>query len=182
MLSPSLAALLLAGCANFPRSGNTEPVVLDTDTDTISPTAQVTWASEGITLMLTGSSGMNFVKFGIAQNDLDCLLEEDDEEIPGCWTGEDCLDGDLAADGATSLSVCHAIGTRTNLVLEFVEGGISSALEDGKVPAISGQYTAFPDDSYEYLVTYYLEEEDGACWRWGLDTSYYAGLGCNNAN
>jgi len=172
---------LVLGCANFPRTGDTSTIVLDPDTDTTVPTAQVTWGEEGITLELSETSGYNFIEFGIAQNDTDCTLEEDDEEIPGCWTGEDCVYGDTSADGASTLSMCHTPGTRSTMTLVYTEGGITTALEKPSMPAVDGQYTAFPDDSYEYLVTYYLMDESGACWRWGLDSAYYSGLGCANA-
>ena len=181
-MSAMLLLSVLSGCGEFPPGGNTDPVTLESDTEVEVPTAQVTWSEDGVTITLQNTSGMNFTEFGIAQNDSRCLFDEDEGVSPGCWTGEDCLNGDLTSDESTSLSLCHAIGTRRTLTLEFIPDGIDMAVNDGDLQAVNGQYTAFPDASYENLVTYYLKEADGQCWRWGLDTSYYAGLGCNNAN
>lgn len=177
-----LGVLLLWGCETFPPTGSFEQVTLDSDEDTTLPTAQVTWGEEGVTLTLSNAGGMNFTAFGIAQNDTDCLREEQLGDSPGCWTGEDCVYGDTSIDGKTVFGMCHTVGTRSTITLDYIDDGIAAAVEDGDLQAVDGQFTAFPDASYENDVTYYLQEADGRCWRWGLDTSYFSGLGCNNAN
>lgn len=184
-MRPALSAVVLlglVGCSDFPPKGDTEVVTLDSDTDTTLPTAQVSWGDEGITLTLTDSGGYNFTEFGIAQNDDDCIADEEDGVSPGCWTGEDCVYGDTVKDLGATFSTCHTVGTRTSMTLLYIKDGITSAVEDGEMLAVDGQYTAFPDDSYEFLVTYYLKEADGRCWRWGLDTSYFSDTDCDNAN
>lgn len=184
-MRPALSAAVLlglVGCADFPPKGDTEIVTLDTDTDTVLPTAQVTWGDEGVTLTLTNSSGYNFTEFGIAQNDDDCIADEEDGILPGCYTAEDCVNGDYIEEFGATFEMCHNVGTRTSMTLLYVKDGIDSVVEDGKLLAVDGQYTSFPDDSYEYMVTYYLKEAGGQCWRWGLDTSYFADTDCSNAN
>ena len=179
---PAAAAALVAlsGCTTFPPAGYSGAVSITDDTEEELATAQVVWGEEGLTLKLTNSSGMSFSKFGIVQNDTDCLAEEADEDSSGngCWTGEDCLNGEVELGIGP---YCHSIGTRTSLELLYSDDGISRALT-GEVVVVEDEYTAFPDSSYEFLVTYYLYEQGGSCWRWGLDTSYYSGLNCANAD
>lgn len=180
------ALILLVGCAEFPPQGEAVEIVpLGDDNDEEVAAAQVSWGEEGITLSLTNTSGMNFQGFGIAQNDATCQQEEElsvNYSRLGCWTGEDCIGGDVSMDGTMVFSDCHAVGTRSELFLEYVQDGIREAILENNNSVINGQTTAFPDQSYEFKVTYYLLEEDGRCWRWGLDTEYYAEQGCSNAN
>ncbi|MEL6346208.1 MAG: hypothetical protein AAFV53_24065 [Myxococcota bacterium] len=179
----SLLFLSLLACQDFPPQGY-DPVDITEEETGEAATAQVTWLNDGIQLEITNNTGLNFTKFGIAQNDIACMAEEGDEDSTGvgCWTGEDCLNGDIGQDG-TVFNTCHNFGIRTEpLLLAYAEDGINRSLVDGEIVASNGQQTAFPDNSYEFLVTYYLFEAGGDCYRWGYNTEYYDGLNCNIVN
>jgi hypothetical protein len=55
----------------------------------------------------------------------------------------------------------------------------------GEADINAGDNTAFPNDSYEFLVTYYLKETiENRCWVWGLETEYFTDqdFSCDEAN
>lgn len=185
MRFPVPVFIVLVGCGEFPPEGEpVEVVSLLDNTEVELATAQVTWGETGIVLELTNNNGMDIQGFGIAQNDATCQSQEGsiDTSNLGCWTGEDCIGGDVSLDESTGFAVCHTVGTRSELYLDYVDNGIYRSIVDKENIVVNGQSTAFPDSSYEFKVTYYLLEADGRCWRWGLETAYYADQGCSNAN
>lgn len=123
-------------------------------TGTGGPAVSVNWGSSGIDVDISGgSSGW----FGMAET-YDC----DD-----CWTGEDCVYGYSYSGG--SLNYCHSVG-----------GSGTSLTYGGDAGNLMSGTTVFPDASFESYVTYYLEQDDGSCYVWGADPSYYDGLGCSS--
>lgn len=76
------------------------------------------------------------------------------------WFGEDCF------FGTADIQLCHPIeGRRLDL-----DQGPFADLE-------AGTRTLLWSDMD---LTYFLEDDQGACWVWGHDPSYYDGLGCEH--
>lgn len=122
------------------------------------PQISVTWSSSSVILSITGGQGRYW--FGMAETGQNCSGSN-------CWTGEDCMDGFEVGDG-TLLRYCHPAGA-TGVNLAY--GGDPMSLEEGAE-------TLFFDATFEDYVTYYLEDDRGACFTWGDDPSYYSRLGC----
>jgi len=127
----------------------------------ITPNVVVTWDVAGIRLELSSGQSNSNYSFGIAENTGACL------DDGSCWTGEDCFQGYETADGDILL-YCHPL-----------YGGNSLALEYGSLPELvnEGESTVFADASFQSVVTYILNDlrssEEGSCWVWGADPSYY---------
>jgi hypothetical protein len=124
-----------------------------------APTASVTWGAAGIELAVSGGGGGWW--FGMAET----------AECEDCWTGEDCVYGYEAGDGAI-FAYCHDAG----------DAGTSLAYGGDPVALAAGS-TVFVDASFDGKVTYMLESDpefggDGSCWVWGQDASYFDGLLC----
>ncbi len=174
--------LVLVGCSRvdsdgdcvaegFPKSGYS---CGSGDDDTITeenPIAQVVWDSDALELIIEGGTGYNF-EFGIVQND-GCVFEDEaGEDDTVCWEGEACLQSSGAA-------ICHPAGS-TGVRLDYTANGLS-----GSADINAGDNTAFPNDSYEFSVTYYLfDTVSESCWVWGLDTTYFTDqdFSCSEAN
>jgi hypothetical protein len=181
-----LLGLMLVGCGEtdgdpcypqtFPKSGYVTSAACPDTTATLdgtdSPIAQVVWGEEGLDLIITGGSGYNF-EFGIVQNDDGCeFVNEADDDDTVCWEGEACL-------ANSTNSICHPAGS-SGTQLSYTANGLS-----GEADINAGDNTAFPDDSYEFLVTYYLKETtENRCWVWGLETEYFTDqdFSCDEAN
>jgi len=119
------------------------------------PFFQVNWAPAAVVLTITNAEPGDQFHFGLAQT-AQCQQ--------GCWTGEDCL------YGLAPWSYCHPAG---NEGVALVYGAEPDTL-------IEGQQTVFSHPNFVYVTTYIVtREQDGACWAFGEDPSYYASLGCS---
>ena len=176
--------LLLIGCTRtdtdgdcvadgFPKGGYVCGSDNTVDNSADSPIADVDWTEDGVVLNITGGNGYNF-NFGIVQNDDSCVFSADstNELDDICWEGEACLE-------LTGNAICHPAGS-SGVVLDYTPNGFSDDADINE-----GDNTAFPNDSYEFLVTYYLYDTvSEACWVWGLDTTYFTdqNFNCQEAN
>ena len=175
--------LLLIGCSRtdsdgdcvpegFPKSGYDCTVDGGDTTTSTSPVAEVTWGIDAVELVVEDGSGYDF-KFGIVQNDDDCVFSEDAEiGDTVCWEGEACLE-------TTGSAICHPAGSN-GVRLDYTTDGL-----DGEADINEGDNTAFPSNDYEFLVTYYLYDTVSEnCWVWGLDTNYFTdqNFNCEEAN
>lgn len=125
----------------------------------VAPTASVSWGVDAVDLSVGGGGGGWW--FGMAET-VGC---ED------CWTGEDCVYGYEAGDGAV-FAYCHDAG----------EAGVSLTY-GGDVASLAAGTTVFTDAGFDGRVSYMLESDpeyggDGSCWVWGADAGYYDGLLC----
>ena len=148
------AALFAVGCDSDKESGGT-----GTDTDTTAEASYaVSWGGSSVDLSITDGDSAASYWFGLAETGCG--------DPDNCWYGEDCVYGDLTGN----YFYCHPAST-SGVSLSY--GGDFSALSEGSE-------TVFGDSSFDGTVTYYVEDSSsGACWAWGHDSSYYAGLGCN---
>ena len=160
---------------------------------TYRPTAQVEWGTEQLKLFMNNTEGYDFY-FGIVESTESCKQNIE----YGCWTGENCspTESYMSSDESIILGpYCHPTdGDGVALALNY-STGFDSIFQGIEVPS-SGVQTAFPapraeDDtsvewdeneiaSYEFLVTYYLEDRiSGKCWAWGIDPGYFKDRNCN---
>lgn len=165
-LIPALA--LLAGCPTD-DSGcdtaagdicDTDPGDTDTDTGPGEPAINYTWSDTGVTVELENIDTTGF-DFGMAET----------IDMTNGWFGEDCL------NGTAGYQECHVFtgltGSLTS-IYDDVQAG-TKGLDDVQ----SGSTTLF-EKSFEDggRLTYIVTVDDGTCWVWGQDTSYYASEGC----
>ena len=118
------------------------------------PTFEINWLEDRLVFTPHGAKdGVKFT-FGVAQTDA-CAQ--------GCWTGEDCLNGQ---DG---WAWCHPSGKDG---LELVYGADPNTL-------VEGEQTVFTAAEFGYVTTYMVTRvQDGSCWTFGQDPSYFAAAGC----
>lgn len=118
------------------------------------PTFEVNWLEDRLVFTPHGAQeGVKFT-FGVAQTDA-CAQ--------GCWTGEDCL------NGQEGWAYCHPSGRDG---LELVYGADPNTL-------VEGEQTVFTAPEFGYVATYMVTRvQDGSCWSFGHDPSYFAAAGC----
>jgi hypothetical protein len=146
----ALAASLFVVACDGGKDSNPEA---DADTDADADfDADVTWGAGSVDLTQTGGVAGYF---GLAETG--CGDPEN------CWYGEDCIYGDHTGN----YYYCH---TTNDSGVSLAYGGAFDAISEGAD-------TVFTDSSFDGTVTYYVEQGD-ACYVWGNDVSYYAGLGC----
>ncbi len=151
---PLAASLFAIGCTDKGDTGGS-----DTDDTTVAEADfSDSWGSSSLDLNITnGDAGASYY-FGTAETGCD--------DPDNCWYGEDCIYGDLTG----LYFYCHPASV-TGVSLAY--GGDYANLNEGSE-------TVYTDSSFEPNVTYYVEDAiSGSCWIWGDDTSYYAGLGCD---
>ena len=96
----------------------------------------------------------------------DNIQQQAEFDLIATWTDVD-LTFDIYGDLTGNYFYCHP--TNDNGV-SLAYGGAYDAINEGAD-------TVFTDSSFDGTVTYYVEQGD-ACYVWGNDVSYYAGLGC----
>jgi hypothetical protein len=161
-LIPALA--LLAGCPTDDSGCDTAAGDIcgdtdDTDTDTgpAEPAINYTWDDTGIMVELENIDTTGF-DFGMAET----------IDMTNGWFGEDCL------NGTAGYQECHVFTGLTGsltAIYDEVQAGTKS-LDDVQ----SGSTTLF-EKSFEDggRLTYVVTVDDGSCWVWGQDTTYYTG-------
>ena len=130
----------------------------------VPPTPTVTWGETSVSLSIANPEEGAAYTLGIAEVTGGC------EETSACWTGEDCHRGYALSDGG-NLLYCHPV---TGASLELAYGAATDAVSEGST-------TVFGDASFSANVTYIMDNtvspEDGSCWIWGADNTYYANYG-----
>lgn len=180
--------LLACGEEGTIDTASSEPSSEDADIVTYNPTAQVEWGEENLMLHLSNTTGYDFY-FGIVESTEEC---KQNVEF-GCWTGENCSSTDPYKSSDESINLgpyCHPTdGDGIALALNY-STSFTSVFQGTDVVS-NGTQTAFPapyiandtgedDVSYEFQVTYYLEDKiSGKCWAWGIDPSYFKDRNCN---
>ena len=166
-----------------------EPSSEETTTGIYNPTAQVEWGTDQLSLYMSNTAGYDFY-FGIVESTEECKQNIE----YGCWTGEDCnaTEPYVSSDESIILGpYCHPTdGDGASLTLNY-SSGFDSIFQGIEVVS-GGVQTGFPApsqnddtgstdiDSYEFLVTYYLEDRiSGKCWSWGIDPGYFKDRNCN---
>jgi hypothetical protein len=126
----------------------------------IIPEVIVVWDVSSLRIDLSKSDSTANYNIGIVENAGDCLDESN------CWTGEDCFQGFQQEDN--TLLYCHPFYAGTTLDIEY--GALPGEVNEGET-------TVFSDRSFRTVVTFILNDQrsgqDGSCWVWGADTSYY---------
>ncbi len=121
------------------------------------------WETNSLEITVDAPEGSTY-HLGIVETGESC-----DYGLGNCWTGEDCF------QGYNDLVYCHPVGSE-GLSLRY--GGDFQTLEEGNQTVFEGQSNNDGVD-FDGSVTFMLEsDEDGSCWAWGDDPSYYADLGC----
>ena len=132
----------------------------DTEVPAPTATANVDWGADSVTLALTVENGLDGADYvwGIAETAAACGTE--------CWTAEDCFEGYELETGAV-LSYCHPISeTGGNLSYGATTDGVAEGLDTVFNADFSSTTTHIVDDR---------GSEEGPCWVWGNDASYYSG-------
>jgi hypothetical protein len=170
-------------------TSTSEPSSEEETTGTYNPTAQVEWGEEQLVVYMSNTEGYDFY-FGIVESTEECTQNIE----YGCWTGEDCSPTEpyMSSDESILLGpYCHpADGEGVAIALNY-SSGFDSIFQGAEVVS-GGVQTAFPApiltgdtgteniESYEFLVTYYLEDRiSGKCWSWGIDPGYFKDRNCN---
>ena len=170
-------------------STTTEPSSEETVTGTYNPTAQVEWGEEALVVYLNNTEGYDF-HFGIVESTEECKQNIE----YGCWTGESCSPTEPYTSSDENIILGpyrHPVdGDGIGISLQY-SAGFDSIFQGAEVVS-GGVQTAFPapiqpsdtgsniTESYEFLVTYYLEDRiSGKCWSWGIDPGYFKDRNCN---
>jgi hypothetical protein len=169
MTKTILPIFLISGCITVSpidpskgKSGSNDTSTEDTDTNDPDTNIQpsVVWGNDSVSLEIANADEGAAYTWGIAENFGDCL------NTGLCWTGEDCFLGFELSSGGNFL-YCHPIS------------GSSIELSYGANPdtIVEGATTLFQDPSFSTVTTHILDnivsQENGSCWVWGADTSYY---------
>ena len=165
-----LAAMATVGCVEVKSDTGAADTGVEDDVDTddtddtddtvIEVGATVDWVATAITVSVTGPDDAMY-DFGMAEVGPD---NGDDY-----WTGEDCIYGYATSNGSVLGPYCHELDATGGTI---TYGGDPANLLAGT--------SVFGDSSFEPAVAYYMEDQSdpSACWIWGADSNYYAGLGC----
>ncbi len=180
--------LLACGEEEEEKTPIPEPSSEETISNSYNPTAQVEWGEEQLIVYLNNTTGYDFY-FGIVESTEEC---KQNIEF-GCWTGEDCsLTAPYTSSDESIIlgPYCHpADGDGASIALSYATG--FSSIYQGDEVVSGGVLTAFPApvqandtgeevDSFEFKVTYYLEDRiSGKCWSWGIDPGYFKDRNCN---
>ena len=173
--------LFLFACdsLSFLSSDDTDTATTEPTGPTVNPVADIDWNEDGLVLSIQNGENLQLV-FGIVETTTECA----GDAVYGCWTGENCSEtsGYLSPDGTNIGPYCHSVGAtelRLNYSLDLTD--VMDGVTGTNV--IPGTRTGFPaptaEESYEYKVTYYLNNINSQdCWVWGVDTSYFEDKNC----
>jgi hypothetical protein len=136
------------------------------DVDVDAPSIDMTWDAEGVTVWISGMDTTGF-DFGIA---------ETADGVNG-WYGEDCLNGTLG------YNLCHVFNNSQSGTLLSVFDDVQSEADLDLV--VAGETTLF-HQVFDGMLTYVVTIDNGECFVWGNDPSYYLGSSsfgsCDNLN
>jgi hypothetical protein len=135
-------------------------------------TTSVSWAAGAVTLDIANGDETASYNWGLTENVGSCI------DDGWCWTGEDCHTGYNETNGGNIL-YCHPVSSSGGSL------SYGASCDSSGCDVIEGSTTVF-DDGFSDKITHILDNEasteDGSCWVWGADTSYYDGFpkGCVN--
>jgi hypothetical protein len=126
------------------------------------PSISYTWDGSGIRIELEDIATTGF-DFGMAET----------SDPTNGWFGEDCLHG---SGGHQECHVFTGLAGSVASIHDEVQAG-TKALDDVQ----SGSTTYF-DESFdeEGRLTYVMVVDDGSCWTWGHDPTYYEAWTCED--
>ena len=171
--------LFFLACDTFSFLSTEEDSATETTAPTPNPEADIDWNEEQLVLKIKNGDSIQ-LEFGIVETSDECSADT----VYGCWTGESCsaTSGYISPDGSSIGPYCHPVGT-TGVTLEY-SANLTDVM-DGVTGTnvIEGGRTGFPapteEESYEYKVTYYLNNTNSQdCWVWGVNPEYFEEQNC----
>ncbi len=153
-----ISLLALVGCTKDGESDTAD----DSDTDIDlpgEPAINLNWTADDVTVELENITTGGF-DFGMAET----------IDMDNGWFGEDCLNGTL------TYMMCHEFmglsGTLDSMYAEITADPPTKGLDDIE----EGVSTLFDSSFHPNRLTYVVTVDDGSCWVWGQDTSYYTSV------